>query len=496
MTHEATPVTSAPYSEHVLYVIETLEAALKEAEVDPEQPLLVAVSGGADSMTALDALRAIEERGGPKIIVCHFNHRMRGADSDADEEYVRANAEARGLAYIGDGADVAAYAKEQHLSVEDAARRLRYGFLGRAAEQSGAQAATTGHTLDDQAETVLLHIARGSGLAGVRGMRLVSRTPQRWGGGALKVIRPLLRLRREDTERYCRERGIVPRTDVSNESTTFARNRLRLNVMPELEAINSRVAESIARLSDTAAEELAALHEVIEDLWLRVLDHADPDTRTVRLHRRHLLAAPPALRRSLLRRAYSEAAGSVTDLVRSHVTEMDRLLEAGAGRSIDLPGGMRFETRMDTVVLAPAGQDDAPYPPAFDLVELPVPGRLEFPTGEQFEMELVGRPDDLDTGSGMSAYADAGAIGNTVTLRNRREGDRFQPLGMDAAARLQDLFVNAGVPRSWRDRAPVLESASGQGIAWVAGLRIAEWARVTPETEQVLLIRLINAPGD
>ena len=488
-------MTPAAYSEHVISVIDTIEAALEEAEVDPGQPLLVAVSGGADSMTALDALRAIGESGGPRIIACHFNHRLRGDDSDADEGYVRAYAEARGLAYVGEGADVSGYAKERHLSVEDAARRLRYGFLGRAARQEGAQGAATGHTLDDQAETVLLHITRGSGLAGVRGMRLVSRTPQRWGGGSLKVIRPLLRLRREDTERYCRERGITPRTDVSNESTTFARNRLRLNVMPELEAINPRVAESIARLSDTAAEELDALQEVIDGLWVRVLDHADPDERTVTLHRRQLLAAPPALRRSLLRRAFSEAAGSVTDLVRSHVTEMDRLVGAGAGRSIDLPNGMRFETRTDTVVLAPAGKDDAPYPAPFDPVELPVPGHMDFPGGERLEMELVSRPDSLDTGSDVSEYADADAIGNTVTLRNRRDGDRFQPLGMDEATRVQDLFVNAGVPRAWRDRVPVMESESGRGIAWVAGLRIADWARVTPETERVLRIRLDGSPG-
>ncbi|MDA1257373.1 MAG: tRNA lysidine(34) synthetase TilS [Chloroflexi bacterium] len=461
-----------------------------EAKIDPKRPLLVAVSGGADSMTALDALHIIAERGGPAVIVCHFNHRMRGVDSDADEEYVRSNAKLRGLAYIGDGADVAAYAKEQRLSFEDAARRLRYGFLSRVAEQEGAQAAATGHTLDDQAETVLLHIARGSGLAGVRGMRLVSQAPLRWGGAPLTVVRPLLRLRRDDTENYCGERGIVPRMDVSNESTTFARNRLRLNVMPELEAINPRVAESISRLADTASEELAALQEVIEGLWERVLDHVDTETHAVVLHREPLLATPPALRRALLRRAYSEATGSLIDLLRSHVTEMDRLAGEGAGRVLDLPNGMRFESRVNSVILAPTGQDDVPYPAAFDPVELPVPGRYKFLGGKRIEADIVDRPDDLDTGSDMSEYADADAVGAAVTLRNRLDGDRFQPLGMDEAARVQDLFVNAGVPRSWRDRTPLIES--DRGIAWVAGLRIAEWARVTAETKRVLCIRFSN----
>ncbi|HIF13295.1 MAG TPA: tRNA lysidine(34) synthetase TilS, partial [Dehalococcoidia bacterium] len=210
-----TPETSG----HVLSVRNAINTALGEAAVDADRSVLIAVSGGTDSMTALDAMQAIGAEGGPRIIACHFNHQMRGAESNADEEYVRASAEARGLTYIGDGADVATYAKDNRLSIEDAARRLRYGFLGRVAQSEDAQAAITGHTLDDQAETVLLHIVRGSGLAGVRGMRLVSQTPKRWGGGSLTIIRPLLRLRREDTEQYCRDRGIVPRMDVSNEST-------------------------------------------------------------------------------------------------------------------------------------------------------------------------------------------------------------------------------------------------------------------------------------
>jgi tRNA(Ile)-lysidine synthase len=483
--------TSGADPEHVLAVRATINAALQEAGVDTERPVLVAVSGGADSMTALDALWAISETGGPRAIACHFNHRMRGAESDADEEYVRVAAEQRGLTFLGDGADVAAYAKDNRLSVEDAARRLRYGFLGRAAEQEGAQAVITGHTLDDQAETVLLHMVRGSGLAGVRGMRLVSQTPRRWGGGSLSVIRPLLRLHREDTEEYCRERGIVPRLDVSNESTTFARNRLRLNVMPELEAINPRVAESITRLSDTAAEQLAALEEVVDELWEHVLDNSDPDAQgahTVTLDRALLKITRPALRRSLLRRAFVEAAGTSIDLHRSHITDMDRLAEAGAGRSLDLPHGIRFETRTHTVMFAPVGQENVPYPEPIGSVEMSVPGRVEFPGGEILEAELIERPDALDTASDMFQYADADAIGGAVTLRNRSEGDRFQPLGMDGDTRLKDLFVNAGVPRSWRDRVPIMECE--RGIAWIAGLRIAEWARVTPESERVLRIRL------
>ncbi len=475
-------------SGHVLSVRNAINAALGEAEVTADRSVLVAVSGGTDSMTALDAMQAIGAEGGPRVIACHFNHQMRGAESDMDEDYVRSAAESRGLTYIGDSADVATYAKDHRLSVEDAARRLRYGFLGRVAHSENAQAAITGHTLDDQAETVLLHIVRGSGLAGVRGMRLVSHTPKRWGGGSLTIIRPLLTLRREDTEQYCRDRGIVPRTDTSNRSTTFARNRLRLNVMPELEAINPRVADAITRLSDTAAEELAVLKEVVDELWEHVLDVSDPETSSVTLDRKMLQITRPALRRSLLQRAFVEAAGTATDLLRSHITEMDRLAESGAGRSLDLPHGIRFETRSHTVMFAPVGQEDSPYPVPIEPIKISIPGRLEFPGGGALMVELVERPDDLTADSQSFQYADADTIGNTATLRNRIEGDRFQPLGMTTDTRLKDLFVNAGIPRTWRDRVPIMECE--RGIVWVAGLRIAEWARVTPETLRVIQINL------
>jgi len=139
-------------------------------------------------------------------------------------------------------------------------------------------------------------------------------------------------------------------------------------------------------------------------------------------------------------------------------------------------------------MFAPAGREDAPYPGPIEPTIMSVPGRFDFPGGETVEAKLVDRPGDLDAGSDMLQYADADAIEETVTLRNRVDGDRFQPLGMDTETRLKDLFVNSGVPKSWREGVPIMECE--RGIAWIAGLRIAEWARVTPETKRVLRISL------
>ena len=169
---------------------------------------------------------------------------------------------------------------------------------------------------------------------------------------------------------------------------------------------------------------------------------------------------------------------------------MDRLAEHGAGRSLDLPQGIRYETRTDTVMLTATEMDDSPYPALLKSATIQVPGSFTFVGGGGIELMRVDPPRDFTESSTTVQYADADAIGGRVTLRNRIEGDRFQPLGMESEKRLKDLFANAGIPKSWRYRVPILENE--RGIIWVGGLRIAEWASVTPDTQRVLRISLTS----
>ncbi|MEE8363259.1 MAG: tRNA lysidine(34) synthetase TilS, partial [Dehalococcoidia bacterium] len=316
---------------------------------------------------------------------------------------------------------------------------------------------------------------------------------------AVRVFRPLLGLGRADTELYCRENGIVPRQDSSKADEGLARNRLRRRDLPELAEINPRVAESVGRLADLAADDVALLDELIDAHWRAAASVVTgPDGYgEVSLARAPLAAASPALRRALLRRAYAAAAGSTEGLQAVHLAEMAGLVSAGAGRRLDLPGGIRFETRSESVLLA-AGGGSCPYPPAVADTDLPIPGTALIAPGWEVVSVEMARPRCLDGGSGeggpgWTAYADPGALGGRARVRSRRPGDRLQPLGMAGTRKLQDLFVDAGVPRAWRDRVPIVDT--GRGIAWVAGVRLAEWARVAPDSERVVRLELRRREG-
>ena len=210
--------------------------------LDPNRPVLAGVSGGPDSLCLLDILHTA----GYRVIVAHFNHQLR-PEADQEADSVSARARSLGLPFASACADVRAYAGAHRLSLEEAARMLRYQFLFASARKYEAQAVAVGHTADDQVETVLMHFLRGAGLAGLKGMEYRTLLPVF--DQQIPLVRPLLSLWRADTEAYCREHALQPHYDVSNTDQAFFRNRLRHALLPELEKYNPRVKESVCRKS-------------------------------------------------------------------------------------------------------------------------------------------------------------------------------------------------------------------------------------------------------
>ena len=232
-----------------------LETILRDqCGLDPSRPVLAGVSGGPDSLCLLDILHTA----GYRVIVAHFNHQMRPeASQEADSVSVRAGR--LGLPFVSDCADVRAYAEAHGLSLEEAARMLRYEFLFAAARQHAAQAVAVGHTADDQVETVLMHFLRGAGLSGLKGMEYRMLLPVF--DRQIPLVRPLLSLWRADTESYCREHALVPHYDASNADQAFFRNRLRHTLLPELEKYNPRFKESVLRSAQALQGDYSALQE-------------------------------------------------------------------------------------------------------------------------------------------------------------------------------------------------------------------------------------------
>jgi len=447
--------------------------------------LVVAVSGGPDSLALLHALARTRPMTSLEIHAAHLDHGLRGEESRADAAFVSRVCRELGLALTSGSVDTEAFRRAHRLSLEDAARRLRYRFLARVAAEQGAVAVALGHTIDDQAETVLMNIVRGAGLTGLRGMS--ESDARNVEGSDVLMFRPFLGgVSRSDTEGYCEALGLEPRHDSSNSSLLMLRNRIRHEVLPSLARVNPQVRDAILRLSESARRDLEYLERAVDEAWNDVVAvHGD---RTL-VDRGGFAGLDPAVGAHLLRRAVGLASGGLSDLGLAHVDEMLDLLDGPAGRSIDLPGGLAFIVGYQSAQVGPAGLDTCPLPLLENEVELEVPGETAV-GGWRVTAETEGGHSNSPADA-VCAVVSHQAVSGGLRVRSRRPGDRFQPLGMAGKKKLQDFMVDSRIDRSWRDRIPLV--VGDRGIAWVVGWRLAEWAR---PTEAGTDVRLSFIPRD
>lgn len=461
--------------------------AARRCGLAPGDMLLVAVSGGPDSLALLHALARTRRETSLRLHGAHLDHGLRGAESDADAAFVARTCRELGLDLISEAVDTEAFRATHRLSLEDAARRLRYRFLARVAAELGTRFVAVGHTVDDQAETVLMNIVRGAGLTGLRGMG--ESTVRRSDGSEVHVVRPFLAgVSRNDTEAYCEALGLEPRHDSSNSSLLMLRNRIRHEVIPSLARINPQVRDAILRLSESARRDLDHIERSVDAAWAAVVEER---CASVLIDRAACARLDASVGAHLLRRVVGLAGDGLSDIELGHVDEMLDLLEGPAGRSIDLPGGLVFNVGYRTAQVGPSGLDMCPLPRLEGEVELAVPG--ETAVGAWLVVAEVGAgPRGTQAGAIFTSISPEAARGG-LRVRARLPGDRFQPLGMTGTKKLQDFMVDCRIDRSWRDRIPLV--VGDRGIAWVVGWRLAEWARPTGAGADVRL-SFITRDGD
>jgi len=473
---------------------ETIEARVRRSILTGGLPggsrLLVAVSGGADSVCLLHVLKDlggfISDELGLTLHVAHLDHCLRGAESAADARYVARLARRLGIAATVERRDVAGYRREHRLSLEEAAREVRYRFLAETAQAVDAGWVATGHTRDDHAETVLMHLIRGSGTTGLRGLRTLSQW--RSGDAAVTIVRPLLEVGCEETAEYCRRQRLRPRVDASNRSLSPLRNRVRLRLLPRLREYNPRIVEALVRTAAIASDDLTVVDGEVEHQWRRV---ARMDGETVVLDRRWFGELPAGVRRGLLRRAAGTVRGDLKDVEARHIEEMLAATELPPGRAIDLPDGLRFAVDYGRYLLGNDLDVVCPLPELIGETVIEVPGTTDIP-GWRIRVEALppGTPaalrEEADASDGFVAWLDAAVVSGKLTVRSRRRGDSFRPLGMAGDKKLGRFMIDARIPRGWRSRVPVV--IAGERIVWLAGWRIDDRARVTGRTERVLRI--------
>lgn len=442
------------------------------------ESILVAVSGGPDSTALLAILHRLAATLRIGLTLAHFDHRLRGkSEAAGDLEYVKSLASRFGLTLVRGGADVRSSANKRGQSIEDAARSLRYAFLAREARRTGASVVATGHTLSDQAETLLLHIARGSGADGLAGMRPRSKWPI---GRGPYLARPLLCLTRREIEHYCNDLGLDPRNDDTNQQLTATRNRIRLRVLPELQAVNPRIAEALARLASTSARDADYLDDVARGTLAAL---ATSDRHHLTLRRDGLRALAPAISTRVIRAAIERVAGSGADIEMTHVEAILALVLVDKRPvRLSLPGTVTVQsdsTSIHFLECPPATQARVPE------ANIAVPGTTTAGAWT-IHCELVARPATFAPRTPLEAYLSPRLTATKLLLRSRRNGDHLRPLGLGGEKKLQDILVDSKIPVRERDRVPLI--CDETGILWVAGHCLDERARVLESDRQALRI--------
>jgi len=465
---------------------EKLERAAKsiliQAGITPESKVVIGVSGGPDSLALLHILRELMSRG--CLWVAHLNHGLR-PEADDEARFVAEVADSWGLAFRSKKVDVGRLAHSQGWSVEEAGRKARYQFLANLAEELQAEAAVVAHNADDQAETVLLHLLRGSGLTGLRGMRPESSLP---GVPSIKLIRPFLTTTREEIEAYCRNHDLRPMLDSTNVDPAYLRNRLRHEMLPLLADFNPQIKRHLLQLAELVAADEALLGELSDLAWHEIL--GEKEVRWLRLDLGKWRSLPLSLRRRTLRRALAELRPSISDISFRTIDLAHKIgieMETGAGAT--LPGGITLRLEYEHLLFAADVEQvprDQPQLPLGKPQILPIPGSVAL-DGEWLLTATVSDVDLAEVNNHRDpwlAYLDIGQK-SVLYVRSRMPGEKFQPLGMDGrSASVQDVMVNRKLPASLRDRWPIVETE--EHLLWLVGLQTDERGKVTKRSRRII----------
>jgi tRNA(Ile)-lysidine synthase len=470
-------------------------------------PVVAAVSGGADSVAMALMLDDARRAGrAPRLILAHLNHRIRGANADRDAEFVRELAARLGLPAVVETCDVPAEAARRRLSLEHAARECRYEFLQRAAREAGARWVAVGHNADDRLETVLFNLMRGAGIHGLAGM---PRTRPVSPHSEARIIRPLLDVPHHDLVEFLSARGQPFRTDATNLDTAYTRNRIRHALIPALSADWPTLREDVAEFADEMGE-LDRLLEQCASEWIAAHGGAAPIDG--------LAALDEPILSYVVRALIARTLGDLRRIDEVHVRMVIELLAAGStGASLDLPrglvvrrdyGAIRFEMRSNAPEVSVPERGTPQTPLSFADATLDVPGsiawggwtlRAEWLQGESLRAEMPELPANpreamraliqalRDTAPERVQYMDADRVGHgPLTVRARRPGDRFMPLGAPGHTKLKDYLIGHKVPHGERDRLPLVES--GGRIVAVVTVAVSGDAALTEGTARVLKI--------
>jgi tRNA(Ile)-lysidine synthase len=458
--------------------------------------VLLAVSGGADSTALLHILHSLRAHGvlPPELVCAHVNHQLRGSAGDEDERFVIEQATRLGLPVVTRTVDVRAHATAHRLSIETAARRLRLQALRELAEASGCTWVATGHQKNDNAETLIQRLRRGTGFRGLAGI-----WPVRQLGSGRWFARPLLDVTRDEIVAYLNRRMLAWREDRTNIDPAYTRNYIRHKLLPALQRESQ--GPLVEELSELAASARRLYERVRRDAYEAMPQLAQTSDDVVVLTAPRLSSLPELVAVELIRQALVRLGCGEQNLTQDHYRGIMQLTRSLAARVLTLPGGFTARREEGTVILSRpvsrARRAGLAPPVPSDSVVVQIPGetrfadwRIEASTRNAVEFTMEQIKGDK---SPFCEYLDLDRVRPPVVVRPRRAGDKFHPLGFHGAKKLGKFLTAARVPREVREHIVVF--ADREKVIWVCPVRISESAKITQETRRILLLNVVQTGG-
>lgn len=440
---------------------------------------MAAVSGGPDSVALLHALASLRTEYEWTLAAAHLDHQFRGEASKEDSRYVERLCAEMNIPCFMESADVPRMIAETGANPQEAARQVRYRFLLRVAKQMGGAVIATAHHADDQLETMLMRLTRGTSVEGLSGIPL-----RRYEEG-IAIIRPLLEVSRKQIEQYCAEHGMVPRQDQSNFSDKYLRNRIRLHWIPLMRQENPQISETAAQLADLLREENDYLQQESETALSSVIEEQDANTIVIRQN--GFLVHHLALQRRMIKLILSYLLKSdIKETGYAHIENIREIIKGtNPAASLQLPGHLQVRREYQRVIFSFIS-DTVSIPPY--IYSLDIPGQTYIPEIDRTIHCYYGSRDEKNhLGKGVFAVFDPAIVKGKLYVRQRQAGDRIQPLGMHGTKKVKDVLIDKKIPRDKRDRIPLL--TDGEHILWIPGVRRSSW--YVPRTEANVVLYVV-----
>lgn len=438
--------------------------------------IVVGLSGGPDSVCLLHLLCSVRDEMNLKLVAAHINHMIRGEDADGDENYSRELCRKFGVEFFALRKDVEGFGRDNGLSSETAGRKVRYEFFNEIAEKMKCSKIATAHNANDQAETILLRIMRGTGLEGLGGIPVNREN---------KYIRPILFMKREEVEKYCEIEMLHPRIDNTNLEKIYSRNKVRLDVLPYMKQnFNQDVIEVINRMALLLQEDNKFILEQVEKIYKEGC--IEKKNKVVIL--KNTFHQKNAVISRIIRKAIKKVNGNKYDVELKHIKEVQNLQKISTNKAVDLPYGIYAENVYgDIHIKSKRDNKSIDYTERIYNKESIVGEKIEF-MGYEFSFQVIENTKKLQFGKNNDTkYFNYDKINGNIIIRQRKNGDKIIPFGMKGTKKIKDIFIDMKVPKDDRDLIPIVEF--GGEIGWIVSVKLSDSFKVTKDTKRILVIK-------